>query len=83
MSIYPSIAGVICDGGKTTCSIKLANSSSTAVQSAFLALEGVTFSDETGGLVRKSLSKNIGNVIKVSKSMQDVDSAIVDILKSY
>lgn len=78
-----NIAGVICDGGKTTCSIKLANSASTAVQSAFLALEGLKFSDETGGLVRSNLSKNISNVIKVSKSMQDVDSEIVDILKSY
>ncbi|MFX0116490.1 MAG: L-serine ammonia-lyase, iron-sulfur-dependent, subunit alpha [Candidatus Hodarchaeota archaeon] len=78
-----SIAGVICDGGKTTCAIKLANSASTAVQSAFLALEGVRFSEETGGLVRENLPKNINNMIQVSKSMQNADSVIVDLLKGY
>lgn len=78
-----SMAGVLCDGGKTTCSIKLANSASTAVQSAFLALEGVQFSDETGGLVRENLQKNVENMILVSKSMQNVDSTIIKILKGY
>ncbi|MFX0115529.1 MAG: L-serine ammonia-lyase, iron-sulfur-dependent, subunit alpha [Candidatus Hodarchaeota archaeon] len=78
-----SIAGVICDGGKTTCSIKLANSASTAVQSAFLSLEGIAFSDETGGLVRENLQRNVENMILVSRSMQNVDKVIVNILKGY
>ncbi|MHA2294991.1 MAG: L-serine ammonia-lyase, iron-sulfur-dependent, subunit alpha [Candidatus Hodarchaeales archaeon] len=78
-----STAGVICDGGKTTCSIKLANGATSAVQSAFLALEGVKLSGETGGIVREELQKNIENLIRVSKSMQNVDPVIVDILKSY
>ena len=68
-----STAGVICDGGKTTCSIKLANAASTAVQSAFLSLEGIQISKETGGIVRENLQQNIENLVSVSKGMQDVD----------
>ncbi|MFX0093512.1 MAG: L-serine ammonia-lyase, iron-sulfur-dependent, subunit alpha, partial [Candidatus Hodarchaeota archaeon] len=78
-----STAGVICDGGKTTCSIKLANAASCAVQSAFLALEGVVLSDKTGGIVRGDVQKNIENMVRISKSMEKVDSVIVDILKGY
>ncbi|MHA2224695.1 MAG: L-serine ammonia-lyase, iron-sulfur-dependent, subunit alpha [Candidatus Hodarchaeales archaeon] len=78
-----STAGVICDGGKTTCSIKLANAASTAVQSAFLSLEGIKISKETGGIVRENLQQNIENLVGVSKGMQDVDRVIVDILKQY
>ncbi|MHA2271102.1 MAG: L-serine ammonia-lyase, iron-sulfur-dependent, subunit alpha [Candidatus Hodarchaeales archaeon] len=78
-----SMAGVLCDGGKTTCSIKLANSASTAVQSALLALEGVQFANETGGLVRENMNQNVKNMIQISKSMQNVDSTIIEILKGY
>ncbi|MFW9915568.1 MAG: L-serine ammonia-lyase, iron-sulfur-dependent, subunit alpha [Candidatus Thorarchaeota archaeon] len=78
-----SMAGVLCDGGKTTCSIKLANSASTAVQSAFLAIEGVQFTNETGGLVRENMNQNVKNMIQVSKSMQNVDATIIEILKGY
>ncbi|MFW9994166.1 MAG: L-serine ammonia-lyase, iron-sulfur-dependent, subunit alpha [Candidatus Odinarchaeota archaeon] len=78
-----STAGVICDGGKTTCAIKLASGATNAVQSAFLALEGVNLTNESGGIVREELQKNIENLVLVSKSMQGVDQVIVDILKSY
>ncbi|MHA2364814.1 MAG: L-serine ammonia-lyase, iron-sulfur-dependent, subunit alpha [Candidatus Hodarchaeales archaeon] len=78
-----STAGVICDGGKTTCSLKLANGASTAVQSAFLALEGVNLSNDTGGIVREELQKNIENIVLISHSMQNIDEVIINILQSY
>ncbi|MHA2239924.1 MAG: L-serine ammonia-lyase, iron-sulfur-dependent, subunit alpha, partial [Candidatus Hodarchaeales archaeon] len=78
-----STAGVICDGGKTTCSIKLANAASTAVQSAVLALEGVEIRNESGGIIRENFERNIGNLISISESMKEVDRTIVDILNGY
>jgi len=78
-----STVGVICDGAKSTCSVKLANSASNACHSALLALEGVTLSGETGGVVREKLQQNIKNMVLISRSMQNIDPVIVDILKGY
>jgi L-cysteine desulfidase len=78
-----STAGVICDGAKPTCSIKLANSAANACRSALLALEGLTLTDETGGIVRENLQQNIDNMVRISRSMQSIDPVIVDILKEY
>ena len=78
-----SMAGVICDGGKTTCSIKLANAASCASHSAFLALEGVKLSKDVGGIVRDNLQKNIENMVQITNGMQDLDKVIVGILKDY
>ncbi len=78
-----STAGVICDGAKTTCSLKLANSASNACKSALLAIKGITFSNDTGGVVRNNLQQNLENMIQISKGMQDVDPVIVKILKNY
>ncbi|MHA2249226.1 MAG: L-serine ammonia-lyase, iron-sulfur-dependent, subunit alpha [Candidatus Kariarchaeaceae archaeon] len=74
---------IICDGGKTTCALKLANSSSSVVKSAFLALAGLELSDNDGGIVRENFEKNIDNMVTISKAMEPVDSAIVDILLEY
>jgi L-cysteine desulfidase len=78
-----STAGVICDGAKPTCSLKLANSAACACQSALMALEGLSFTGESGGIVRDKLQQNIQNMIRVSKGMQPIDPVVVDILKEY
>jgi L-cysteine desulfidase len=72
-----STAGVICDGGKTTCSIKLANAANNACKSAFLALENVFCVHEFGGIVQKNFQKNLLNLTQLSKAMQPLDTVII------
>ena len=47
-NIIANQAGVICDGAKPSCALKLGTAASTAVQSALLAIEGITIKDFNG-----------------------------------
>jgi L-cysteine desulfidase len=79
-NITEDLAGVICDGAKAGCSLKLATAAGTAVQSALFALQGVQV-QSTDGIVAASAEKTMQNVGRLStQGMIDTDRTILKIM---
>lgn len=79
-NIYASIAGMMCDGAKDGCAMKLATCAGEAVTAARLSLSGVVAS-KTDGIVSERVEDSIDNIGVLSKiGMSAVDMNVIDIL---
>ena len=75
-----NITGMVCDGAKVGCALKVASGVSSALQSAVLAMEGICIS-ESEGIIEKDIEKTIRNLGEIgSKGMQTTDNMILDIM---
>ena len=75
-----NITGMVCDGAKVGCAMKVASGVSSALQSAVLAREGICIS-EHDGIIEKDIEKTIQNLGKIgSVGMQHTDNMILDIM---
>lgn len=75
-----NITGMVCDGAKVGCALKVASGVSCALQSAVLAMEGICIS-ESDGIIEKDIEKTIRNLGEIgSKGMQSTDNMILDIM---
>jgi len=75
-------AGMVCDGAKEGCSLKVATNTSAAVQAALLAMAGICVS-ANDGIITRDIEKTIDNLaLFVSKGMSNADSTILDIMMS-
>ena len=75
-----NITGMVCDGAKVGCAMKVASGVSSALQSAVLAREGICISEHEG-IIEKDIEKTIQNLGKIgSVGMQNTDSMILDIM---
>lgn len=75
-----NITGMVCDGAKVGCAMKVASGVSSALQSAVLAREGICIS-EHDGIIEKDIEKTIQNLGKIgSVGMQKTDNMILDIM---
>ena len=75
-----NITGMVCDGAKVGCAMKVASGVSSALQSAVLAREGMCIS-EHDGIIEKDIEKTIQNLGKIgSVGMQHTDDMILDIM---
>ena len=75
-----NITGMVCDGAKVGCAMKVASGVSCALQSAVLAREGMCIS-EHDGIIEKDIEKTIQNLGKIgSVGMQHTDNMILDIM---
>ncbi|GAG27413.1 unnamed protein product [marine sediment metagenome] len=74
-----TITGLICDGGKEGCSLKLAASASAAVQSALLATKGMRVPSDNG-IVAEKVEETIHNIGRVCQAMVMTDVEIVRIM---
>lgn len=75
-----NISGMICDGAKPGCALKISTAVSAAVQSAILAVNGLEISGKDG-IVDNDVEKTIKNLgIIASKGMEDTDKIILDIM---
>ena len=75
-----NITGMVCDGAKVGCAMKVASGVSSALQSAVLAREGICIS-EHDGIIEKDIEKTIQNLGRIgSVGMQSTDSMILDIM---
>lgn len=80
-NMVANTSGMICDGAKVGCSLKLATSASAAVQSALLALSGSVVPSHNG-IVGDTAEKTIQNLGVLSdKGMRITDVVILDIMK--
>lgn len=75
-----NITGMVCDGAKEGCAMKVASGVSSALQSAVLAREGICIS-EYDGIIEKDIEKTIRNLGRIgSVGMQHTDDMILDIM---
>ena len=75
-----NITGMVCDGAKVGCAMKVASGVSCAVQSAVLALRG-TCIPSTDGIVDDDVEKTIRNLGTIgSVGMKATDRLILDIM---
>ncbi|MBW2178288.1 MAG: serine dehydratase subunit alpha family protein, partial [Deltaproteobacteria bacterium] len=79
-NITEDLAGVICDGAKAGCSLKLATAAGTSVQAALFALQGVQVK-ATDGIISTSPEKTMENIgILSSQGMIETDRTILKIM---
>ena len=75
-----NITGMVCDGAKVGCAMKVASGVACAVQSCVLALRN-TCIKETDGIIDKDIEKTIRNLGRIgSLGMQSTDHLIQQIM---
>ena len=78
--IVASLSGMICDGAKSGCAVKLASAASAAVQSAIIANQNCFVTSENG-IVGSSVEESIQNLGRVSdQGMTPTDEVIIDVM---
>lgn len=77
-----SVAGMICDGAKTSCALKVASCVEAAISSALLAMKGVSVSGNEG-IVDDDIEVCIQNLGRLGTAgMMETDKIILDIMVS-
>lgn len=78
--IIASLSGMICDGAKSGCAVKLASAASAAVQSAIIANQNC-FVPSKNGIVGSNVEESIKNLGRVSdKGMTVTDEVIINVM---
>lgn len=79
-NIIQDLAGVICDGAKAGCALKLNTAAGAAVQAALFSLQGVNVQD-TDGIIGNSTSQTVKNMGTLSTAgMVETDKTILQIM---
>jgi len=80
-NLISDLGGMLCDGAKGGCALKVASSTNSAIRSAYMALNNYGIS-ETEGFVGKSAEETICNLSKISiLGMAEVDDTILGIMR--
>ena len=80
--VVGNISGIVCDGAKDGCALKIDSGVTVAIQSALLALEGATIS-LTDGIIGKDFNDTLNNLSMLDKlGMEKVDETILHMLKN-
>lgn len=75
-----NITGMVCDGAKVGCALKVASGVSSSVQAAVLAMDNICISSNDG-IIEDSIEKTICNLGRIgAEGMQTTDRMILDIM---
>jgi L-cysteine desulfidase len=81
-NMIANLTGMICDGAKPACSLKITSGVSTALLSSLLAMEGKCVTSEEG-IVDDSVDKSIHNLTSIgADAMCKTDERVLDIMTS-
>ena len=79
-NMIANLTGMICDGAKPSCALKLASGVSTAVFSAILAIQQKCVTS-VEGIIDDDVDKSIHNLTKIGKfAMGETDKCVLDIM---
>lgn len=79
-NMVANLAGMLCDGAKPSCALKLASGVSTAVLSAMLAME-CKYVTSVEGIVDEDVDQSIRNLTRIgSEAMNETDRMVLDIM---
>lgn len=75
-----NLTGMICDGAKPSCALKLASGVSTAVLSAMLAVQHKCVTS-VEGIIDEDVDKSIHNLTRIGKdAMDETDRCVLEIM---
>jgi L-cysteine desulfidase len=79
-NMIANISGMICDGAKPGCALKVSTGAAAAIESALLAADGVEVSHHDG-IIEKDIEKTIRNLGELGvKGMNETDRVILGIM---
>ena len=79
-NLLSNLTGMICDGAKETCSLKLSTSAGEAVIAAYLAMENIIVHSNIG-IIGETIEDTINNLgILCRDGLANIDSVIIDIM---
>lgn len=79
-NMIANLTGMICDGAKPSCALKLTSGVSTAVLSAMLAMQGNCVSS-VEGIIDDDVDRSIRNLTSIgADAMNETDRCVLDIM---
>ena len=81
-NMIANLTGMICDGAKPSCALKVTTVVSTAVLSAIMAMENRCVTS-VEGIIDEDVDRSIRNLTKIgSKGMNETDKLVLEIMTS-
>ncbi len=81
-NMIANLTGMICDGAKPSCAMKLASGVSTAMMSAMMAMEGQSVC-QLEGIVDDDIDRCVSNLTRIGREgMRETDRLILEIMTS-
>ncbi len=81
-NMIANLTGMICDGAKPSCALKLTSGVSTAILSAMLAMQGKCVSS-VEGIIDDDVDRSIRNLVSIgADAMNETDRCVLDIMTS-
>lgn len=81
-NMIANLTGMICDGAKPSCALKVTTGVSTAVLSAIMAMENRCVTS-VEGIIDEDVDQSIRNLTKIgSQGMNETDRLVLDIMTS-
>lgn len=79
-NMIANLTGMICDGAKPSCSLKLSSGVSTAMLSAMLAMQGCSVTN-LEGVIDEDVDQSIRNLTSIGReAMQETNRMVVEIM---
>lgn len=81
-NMIANLAGMLCDGAKLGCALKVSTGTYAAVQSAILAMQNISAS-ENDGIIDQEVEQTISNLGRIaSEGMNETDKLLLHIMSS-
>ena len=75
-----NLTGMICDGAKEGCALKISTAAGETLESSLMALKGMEVPNDNG-IVGESAEETLENIGKISNEMASIDLKMIDILE--
>ena len=75
-----ALTGMVCDGAKPSCSLKISSAVSSAFQAALLSMDNICVSSNDG-IIEQDVDKSIRNLADIGRdAMHEVDNIVLKIM---
>ncbi|MCF4114498.1 MULTISPECIES: L-cysteine desulfidase family protein [Dethiosulfovibrio] len=82
--VLGNLVGMVCDGAKETCALKVSTGAAEAYLAAMTVLGGNHLQGAQGVVDPSDIAKTVENAVALNvKGMKDVDSVIIDVISNW